>query len=121
MVEGNDEQNYERETEIGSTKAHQELVKNILLYISKFPYCRAWANNSGVARSMDNPNRIIRFGLKGSSDIIGIYKKNLLAIEVKTGKSKQTPQQKAFMHMVLSQGGVYILARSVQDVSLIIF
>jgi hypothetical protein len=70
-----------------------------------------------VGRAFDS-DRIISFGLKGSADIIGIIKPHgrFLAIEVKTGAAKQTAEQLAFEKMVIKFGGVYIVARSVDDV-----
>jgi len=65
--------------------------------------------------------RVISFGLKGSSDIIGIIKPGkFLAIEVKTGAAVQSKQQLAFAKMVTIMGGVYILAKSIDDISHII-
>lgn len=77
---------------------------------------RIWKNNTGKALTLDT-QRIISYGLKGSADIIGIIKPGtFLAIEVKSGDAKQTSQQKNFAKMVTDLGGIYILARSVQDV-----
>ena len=74
------------------------------------PYCRVWPNNTGVGRDMSG-ERIIRFGLKGSPDIIGIYKGLFLGIEVKTGNAKQSKDQKNFQRMVDMVGGLYVLCR----------
>lgn len=73
-------------------------------------FCRVWSNNTGLGRDL-NSERIIRFGLKGSSDIIGIYKGVFLAIEVKTGNAKQTKEQINFQKMIDTLGGVYVLCR----------
>jgi hypothetical protein len=75
------------------------------------PVSRVWANNTGAGKAIDNPDRIIRFGLKGSSDIIGIYKGLFLGIEVKTGNAKQSSFQKNFEKMICAQGGIYVLIR----------
>lgn len=74
-------------------------------------YCRVWPNNTGVGRDMSG-ERIIRFGLKGSSDIIGIYKGLFLGIEVKTGNAVQSKDQKNFQSMLESMGGIYILCKN---------
>lgn len=70
-----------------------------------------------------NPYRI-----KGVSDILGVYKGHLLAIEVKTdtikdllGKTIQykgypTDEQKNFLERVKREGGVAFIARSIEDV-----
>ena len=73
-------------------------------------HCRLWANNTGVGRAMDS-DRIVRFGLKGSPDIIGLYKGLFLGIEVKTGNAKQSKEQKFFQNMVDNLGGIYVVCR----------
>tara|TARA_R110002020_G_scaffold182855_1_gene378684 strand:+ start:326 stop:628 length:303 start_codon:yes stop_codon:yes gene_type:complete len=74
-------------------------------------YCRVWPNNTGVGRDMSG-ERIIRFGLKGSSDIIGVYKGLFLGIEVKTGNAVQNKDQINFQKMIESCGGIYILCKN---------
>lgn len=99
---------------IGSTEAHQNLVKQILREIGSRSDIRIWQNSTG---SVFKHNRKISFGLKGSADIIGITNHGkFLAIEVKTGQAEQTSHQKNFQKMIIKFGGIYILARSVQDV-----
>ena len=66
--------------------------------------------------------RIIRFGLKGSSDIIGIYKGRFLAVEIKTGNAVQSDQQKKFQKMVCKLGGIYVVIRdtNVEQINMIV-
>jgi hypothetical protein len=67
---------------------------------------------------------VIRYGLcNGSADLIGLraYRAGdpagqFVAIEVKAHTGRQSPEQFAFQVMVETLGGVYILARSVEDV-----
>jgi len=53
---------------------------------------------------------------KGVADIIGIYKGKPLAIEVKTPNGKLSAHQEAFLGNWRNQGGIAIVARSVDDV-----
>lgn len=83
----------------------------------------AWRNNSGAAKSSytdargKTKERFVRFGCKGSSDIIGwTADGRFLAIECKTSKGRITPDQREFLRKVRAAGGVAILARSVDDV-----
>lgn len=100
----------------GSLEAHNKLINEILLTFGAGPNLRIWKNDVGVGRSL-NGDRVLRWGLKGSSDIIGIgFGGKFIAIEVKTGKAKQSEQQKNFQNMINKMGGVYILARSIEDV-----
>jgi hypothetical protein len=62
----------------------------------------------------------VDFGVKGMADISGILKHSSglglrLEIEIKTGGARQEPDQKNFEKMVKSLGGLYTVARSVQD------
>ena len=67
---------------------------------------------------MDHNNKLVKFGLQGSADIIGLMKPHgrFLAIEVKTEKGRQSESQKRFQRMIEDMGGLYILARSPEDV-----
>lgn len=95
---------------------HEALVRQILLEVSKTGLARLWVNHTGVGLSQDG-ERFIQFGLKGSADITGILKSGQrIEIEVKTGSGKQSEQQVRFQKMIEQFGGVYILARSVEDV-----
>ncbi len=62
---------------------------------------------------------------KGVSDIIGIYKGKFLAIEVKREDALKCPYncnhetcslQAIFLRLVKSQGGIALVARSIDDV-----
>lgn len=111
--------------------AHQALVAEILALCGSRPDCRLWPNNTGVGRGLTHDG-VIKFGLKGSADIIGIGRQHVcagpphirvpintgvfLAIEAKTGSGTQSAQQKAFQAMVEKFGGFYLVARSAEDV-----
>lgn len=91
-----------------------EIQQRILLKIGSMPNVRVWRNNTGSIKSEDG--RFITFGLKGSADILGILKGGrFLAIEVKGVTGRQSEQQKNFENMIKSFGGVYILARNIDD------
>lgn len=105
MVKGNNKQ----EKNTGSTSEHQRVVKLVLLKMT-MPYCRVWANNTGMIKTDD---RVVRFGLKGSSDILGIYKGLFLGIEVKTGNAVQSKDQKNFQIMVEKMGGIYVVCKDI--------
>ncbi|MBP9032293.1 MAG: hypothetical protein KBG29_00270 [Pseudomonadales bacterium] len=81
---------------------------------------RLWRANVGVARIGDSRRaggRIVRFGLPGQADLTGILPNGVrLEIEVKGPDGQQTEEQRAYQRMVERFGGVYVLARSVQDV-----
>lgn len=61
--------------------------------------------------------RRVRASAEGAPDIIGLLRGGrFLGIECKTERGRQGPAQKAFQTMIESMGGLYILARSVEDV-----
>ena len=72
-----------------------------------------WRNNVGAAKV---GRRWLRFGLKGSSDILGVGPAGrLLAVECKTAKGVLSPEQAEFLMRVKRGGGIAIVARSVSD------
>ena len=98
-----------------SYNKHQILVNEILCALSKWNI-RAWNHNTGMAQAFDS-ERIVKYGLEGSADIIGIIapRGTFLAIEVKTGTGRQSDAQKRFESMIKKYGGIYIVARSLKD------
>lgn len=77
----------------------------------------AWRNETGCARSFDG-KRVIKYGLKGSADILGLIGPNgkLLAIEVKVGRDTQSVDQQIFEREITKLGGIYFVAHCVEDV-----
>ena len=92
------------------------IQKLILAEFGALPWLRIWRNNSGALK--DQRGQLITYGLKGSADILGLLSPEgrFLAIEVKNERGKQNESQIAFEKMIKSMGGIYILARSVEDV-----
>ncbi|SEP83694.1 VRR-NUC domain-containing protein [Treponema bryantii] len=73
-----------------------------------------WRNNVGCAKL---GNRFIRFGLKGSSDILGILPNGqFLAVECKREKGgKLSEEQKEFLDKINKNNGFAICVNSVYD------
>ena len=91
---------------------HRDLVSSCLLELTL--HGLFWSNNTGALR--DANDRLVRYGLKGSSDILGLIAGRFVAVECKAGRDRQRKEQMAFERAVTNAGGVYILARSVDDV-----
>jgi len=71
-----------------------------------------WANATGAGTSPSG--QWVRYGLVGSSDILGVVRGGLfIALEVKTGSGVQSPQQLKFESAVKAWGGRYFVVRSV--------
>jgi len=89
-------------------------MQGVLIALGSRPDCRVWRNNTG--KLPDRFGRWISFGLKGSADILGILRGGrFLAIETKTPAGRLRPEQIAFRTMIVGHGGLYVLARSVED------
>ena len=93
-------------------KIHNELVNRILILLSSNRLGTFWSNPTGAVKTANG--HFQRYGLVGSSDIIGMTTKGrFVGIEIKTGAtSVQSKHQKAFQKMVERNGGVYYLIRS---------
>lgn len=95
--------------------AHQALVADVLAAIGSRPDIRVWPNSTGVGRALTH-EAIIRFGLKGSADIIGLTSDGrFIGLECKTGGAVRSKPQIAFAAMIQRFGGRYAVVRSVHD------
>ena len=97
-----------------SKPSEAQLLQKILFSLGRLKEIRVWRQNSG---KLPNANgRMVQFGTPGAADITGILPDGRrLEIEVKTMTGKQSVQQKRYQDMIQRFGGVYILARSVED------
>jgi len=96
-----------------STLHHQKLVDEILLAVGSMPTVRLWTRPVGFDQS-----RNIKYGIKGEADLQGIIapRGRALAIECKTGNAVLSKEQKLWRAMFEKFGGLYILARDVNQV-----
>lgn len=91
-----------------------DVVKSVLI---QDPNCLLYRNEIGHnthfpdGTKRKNP---IRYGIHnpGGADLIGCYGPRLLAIETKTVRGTQSPEQMNFERHVSARGGVYALIRS---------
>lgn len=79
-----------------------------------------WFRNGQPARKTDPGAYPVKFGLRGTADLVGIIAPSgrMLMIEVKTATGKQSPAQLTMQRVVTQWGGLYIVARDVRDVDL---
>jgi len=90
--------------------SEREIQQQIISYLRYKDYY-FWRNNVGRKKNL-------QFGLKGSADLIGLTKNGIFfAVEVKDDKGKMSSSQKTFEKNVNANNGIYILARSVEDVA----
>lgn len=85
--------------------------------------CFVWRNNSGAAKHSytrkdgSHGESYIRYGFPGSADIIGVNPNGkFISIECKSPTGKPpTVQQRHFGARIVENGGIYIVARSIDD------
>ena len=76
-----------------------------------------WRNNVGVFKLQGRQGYIFCGLCKGSSDLVGFYKKNRMAkpifsgVEIKSSSDKLTQSQKNFLSFIHFSGGVAIVGR----------
>lgn len=91
-------------------------MQAILLEFGQRPDMRIWRQNTGAAKRKNGP--LIRFGIPGMADISGI-RNDGKRIEIEC-KSPTAPDKKKNQHnwreMIRAMNGIYIVARSVEDV-----
>jgi len=105
------------------------LQNEILRAYGTQPDLRLWRANCGMGvvgdvsrilsfcRRLKIPARTVSFGVPGQADLTGILGDGRrLEVEVKASSGRQTTEQQNYERMIVSKGGIYVLARSVDDV-----
>jgi hypothetical protein len=76
---------------------------------------RAWNNPTGCTRIA--PDRWLRFGKKGSADILGCLPGGrFLAVECKAEHGRLSPEQREFLNDIAALGGLAVVAKSYRDI-----
>ena len=92
----------------------KRLQNEILRAFGTKRWMRLWRANTGVAQI---GSRVVRFGVPGQADLTGILPDGRrLEIELKSDGGRQTEDQGNFQRMIERFGGIYVLARSLDDV-----
>jgi hypothetical protein len=96
---------------MGSSAEHKQLKNDGLEWLAIAGYF-AWANETGAA---EIDGRFMKFGKKGSADIIAVIQSRHCEFEAKTGDAAQSKHQKIHQQMVEKHGGLYIVFHSVAE------
>ncbi len=96
----------------------EKQIENLILSWLKFNNIMAWKiKTTGTYDTklgrFRKPSPWYRTGV---SDILGIYKKRPLAIEVKSKTGRVSPHQEIFLNEFRENGGIAFIATSVEDV-----
>lgn len=89
------------------------IIPGILIAITALPGGMFYRNNTGAGLVH---GRWIEFGCPGSGDIMGCYRGRAVAIECKASRGRQRKTQQDFQIAWEAAGGLYILAKSLDDV-----
>lgn len=106
----------------------QQIQAAILATLGARPDVRLWRQNAGMAVPLEELKRAqrngrkpvpVRYGVNGCGDLSGVLMVSGLGIrlevEVKAANGRQSDDQKRFQAMIERFGGIYILARSVEE------
>ena len=90
-----------------------ELTNQVIDYIYRQGGFSWRASSTGI---FDQAKQSFRTApKKGVSDILAVYKGRLIAVEVKIGKDKLSPEQVGFMANVVHAGGIAFVATSFEQ------
>jgi hypothetical protein len=75
-----------------------------------------WRNNTGVAVNKET-GQFVRFGIPGGSDLLVVVPPfgRFLGVETKAKLGRQSEKQKRFQRAVERAGGVYALAKTLEE------
>jgi hypothetical protein len=100
---------------MGKSDTPENRVKRECLGYLKVRHIKAWSNPSGAVKI--RPGKFMSFGLKGSSDILGLLPGGrFLAVECKAPGGRLSPEQRQFLADIKALGGMAIVARSCRDI-----
>lgn len=102
--------------------AKENQVKNSILEYLHTMGIVAWPNNTGAVKyESHGTGRFVRYGHKGSGDILGVLPGGrFLSIECKTTSGRASSAQTDFMLTVNRAGGLAFIARSIDEVEKIL-
>ncbi len=101
-------------------KQIQSAIINYLEYLQNQGELYYIRNQSGALKIDDR--RFIRFGRRGSADIIVFFKGGVCQFwEIKTNKGRQSQSQKEFENVIKRLGFEYYIVRSLDDAQKIIY
>jgi hypothetical protein len=98
-----------------------DVLRAVLSALAMHPRV-AWAHRmqtgaGKLLRKGGSTSQFLRFGFPGCPDVLGQLRDGrILAVETKRPSGQPTPEQTAFLACVQANGGLALVARSVDDV-----
>lgn len=96
------------------SRAHDDLVNEIMLFISSIGGCCTQVDTPGLL--FTRAGQPVRIGTKGVLDIEATVKGRSVKIDAKTGKDRLKAEQAKYAAAVERAGGIAFAAWSVEDV-----
>ena len=97
----------------------QDILRQCLQWLHWQQDMVCWRNNTGAAvlTGKGNKPRYVKFGMPGSSDILGFMKPGgvFVGIEVKRPGNRPTPEQAAFLAQLKLFGGLAAVVHSIDE------
>lgn len=107
----------------GGYRYEGELLAAVLGYLELLEAqgrLMVWRNNTGAMKP--RPGVTVRFGTPGAADVLAVLGPHgrLLGVETKSVTGTQSIQQKRWAKRLTAVGGIYVLAKTLQDVKIVI-
>lgn len=91
-------------------------VLTALAYHPRVAWAQRMQSGAGKLVRKSGASQWLRFGFVGCPDVLGQLRDGrVLAVECKRPSGATTPAQEAFLEMVRANGGLAVVARSVDD------
>lgn len=90
--------------------SESETQRTLLAAIGSVRFCLVERMNTGVAKDI-NTGRVVRFGTPGGPDIRVTLQGRAVAVECKSDRGRQSPEQVRWQAAFEMAGGVYLLCR----------
>ena len=109
-----------RMTTLQEKATEAQIQRGILDYLG-YKGIFHWRHNvGGMSGSYKGKSWYVKFGEKGQPDIFCVVDGKIYGCEIKRSTGKQSKEQIEWQKRFEEVGGVYILARSIDDVSKVI-
>ena len=101
---------------------HTALVNALMLVLGRRDDLIVIKRDAGAARALHNHKVVFEYGRVGEGDLMVLLapRGRVLWLEAKTGKAKQSEEQKFFHEYVHKVGGQYFVFHSVEEALAII-
>lgn len=100
----------------GSLAEHNNLAKQVQVAVSQTKLAIILPYDCGVARRLEDPNQVFKYGVDGVSDLFGaVMGGRMFCFEIKTGKARQSTEQLNFQKACEKFGIHYEVIRHVDD------